>query len=96
MAPRHGFFIERRRFPLDEAQRPGGTIPDTGAQAVAVALGHDPRLAGDDFQRPLRASGDAVSAAIAEFFIDFDYLAQYLHDISFPENSPAILTGEAE
>ena len=76
----YGILIERIRLRIDDHKRAPRAFAEAGAQAVAVLLRHEPRLAVHDPDGALRAGGDAEPAAVAFFFIDPDDFSGAFHN----------------
>ncbi len=70
----HGRLVVSLNLQRRHVQRILGAITQTRAEAVAIALLDQPRLAVDHLQRTLDARRHAIAAAIALFFIDRDDL----------------------
>jgi hypothetical protein len=69
-------------FPLFQRQGPGGTITDTGAEAVAITLFNEFCFAINNGQGALRAVHDTLTAPRALVFINLDNVSLW-HLFSF-------------
>ena len=75
----HGTLIVGFGRALDDFQGSGRAAAKTGAQAVAEVIGKNLGLAVDNLDRAFGAVQNALAAAVAEVFIDFDDVACGFH-----------------
>ena len=68
----YGDFVVGLGFPLHKGDRPHGTLADTGAQSVAIEVADHHGFAVDQLQRAFVASGDTITAAVAQIFVDLN------------------------
>jgi hypothetical protein len=75
-----GFLAEGIHLCVHDLKRLLRAFAEAGPQAVAVLLGHEPRLAVYNLDGALGTRGDAYPAAIAFIFVDPDDLSDAFHD----------------
>lgn len=77
----HGLFVIGVGRALDNFQSAGGAAGKAGSQAVAKVVGNDLGLAVDDLYRPFGTVQNALTAAVAEVFVNFDDVAHSVHGV---------------
>jgi hypothetical protein len=65
----YGRFIKCIDVPCLDVQSVLWTLSETGSQAVTQFIGYEASFAVDEFQRTLRAGGDALATAVTFVFV---------------------------
>jgi hypothetical protein len=74
------FFIKLVGLAFHDFKGSGGALAQTGTEPVTQLISNNPGFAVYNLQRTFGTGRHAQTAAVAQFFIDFDYFPQYFHD----------------
>jgi hypothetical protein len=74
-----GSLVKRRRIPFFERNRAERTMPQARAKTVAQVVANQTGLAIDDLDGSLGAIWHALTASIAEIFVNVDHHTRLSH-----------------
>jgi hypothetical protein len=75
----HLFLVKVVGFPLLKPDRVHWAVAEARSQSVAEVFRHEPCLAVNDLDGPLRAGRDALAAAVAQVGVDVHNRSGLLH-----------------